>query len=68
MKNDHYCTYAIGTRKNHSIYLLMEVQPKRIWSKSPDNALVFFTREEAEFVIKKFNVSNASVAILRHKI
>jgi len=62
---DSYESYAVGTRKNGTIYMLQEVKIPRCWTTSPDDAMLFFTKEEVEFVIQKFNVPNAYVAIIK---
>jgi len=61
-----YYTYAIGTKKNHFVYLLSDIKEQRIWTKNPDNALVFFTEEEVQYVIQKFKIPNAAVARIKH--
>jgi len=45
--------------------MLQEVKIPRCWTTSPDDAMLFFTKEEVEFVIQKFNVPNAYVAIIK---
>ena len=61
-----YYTYGIGTRKNHKVYLLSEVKIPRVWTTDTNEALVFFSPEEARFVIDKFVVPNCSVAKIPH--
>lgn len=61
-----YYTYAIGTKKDHFVYLLAELKEQRVWTKNPNNAMVFFTEEEVQYVIRKFDIPNAAVARIKH--
>lgn len=61
-----YYTYGIGIRKNHTVYLLAEVKNPRVWTTVADEALVFFSREEARVIIDKFDVPNCCVAKIPH--
>ena len=62
-----YNTYGIGTRKNHKVFLLTRITPRRLWSTDIDKALVFFSKEEAKFVIDKFNVPDSYIATITHR-
>jgi len=62
-----YYTYAVGTKKNNFVFLLAEIKGKRTWTKNPDNAMIFFTAEEVQHVIKMFKIPNCGVAKIRHK-
>ena len=62
-----YFTYAIGTRKNHTVYLLSEITEYRIWTNNPDKAMMFFSEGEVQHIIQKFKIPNAAVARIKHK-
>ena len=61
-----YYTYAIGTKKDHFVYLLSDIKKQRIWTKNPNKAMTFFTEEEVQYVIRKFDIPNAAVARILH--
>jgi hypothetical protein len=66
-----YYTYAIGTRKGNSVYLLYDLDKEtlqRIWTKKPSKAMAFYTEEEVQFVIRKFEIPDAAVARIKHKV
>lgn len=44
--------------------MLQEAKMPRVWTTSPDDAMMFFTKEEVQFVIDKFKVPNAYVATI----
>jgi hypothetical protein len=62
-----YYTYTIGTKKDKDVYLLAELKEQRVWTKNPNNAMVFFSEEEVQYVIRKFAIPNAAVARIKHK-
>ena len=67
----YYYTYAIGIKHNESVYLLSDLNPKtkqRTWTKKADNAMLFYTEEEVQFVIRKFEISKAAVARIKNNI
>jgi len=63
-----YYTYAIGRKKKHFVYLLSDIHNQRVWTKNPDNALIFFTPEEVKHVIVLFKIPDCGVAKIRHDI
>jgi hypothetical protein len=63
-----YYTYGIGTRRNQKVYLLSDIKPQRVWTKKLDNALTFYTEEEAQFVIQKFKIPNCALARIKHNV
>lgn len=67
----YYYTYAIGIKNKNSVYLLSDLNPKtkqRIWTKKADNAMLFYTEEEVQFIIRKFEISNAAVARIKNNV
>lgn len=63
-----YYTYAVGTKKNQTVYFLSDIKAQRIWTKNPDNAMTFFSEGEVQHIIRKFNIPNAAIARIKHLV
>ena len=67
----YYYTYAIGIKHKESVYLLSDLNPdtkQRTWTRKAENAMLFYTEEEVQYIIRKFEISNAAIARIKNRV